>query len=450
MNLRRKLKEFYSSNSEVVEDMIKISKNREVAYLLENNKFGQRPSIIENKGDIISYIDKGAVSFHISLERWTDPMLLGTLKSKKDLEEIRSGWDLIIDIDSKSVDIGKIVAKNIIDFLKVKRLNIIYLKYSGGKGFHIALPWEIFPKKIDYPKKGDIVEESTVKLFPDIARVLAMYIVDKIKEKVEKEIIEKFPEIEENENDKELFFSLVEIDTIAISNRHLIRCLYSINEKTGKLSIPLNIKDLEKFNPEYAGLDNFVYEGVPFLTEEIKEDESAERLFRDAINWKINKDFFSTDYLTKTINLSETKEIKKDLDREKRNYKGKIDESMFPPCIKNILSGIEDGRKRALFILINFLYNIGWSYEEIEGKIRNWNNNLKDSLRERYIDYQLEWHKKLYDSKKYYLPPNCSNDMYYKEIGVCQPDNICKFVKNPLLYPYKKLKFDREKDQNSS
>ncbi|MEM4571587.1 MAG: hypothetical protein QXY16_02715, partial [Nanopusillaceae archaeon] len=213
---------------------------------------------------------------------------------------------------------------------------------------------------------------------------------------------------------------------------------------------PLNIKDLEKFNPEYAGLDNFVYEGVPFLTEEIKEDESAERLFRDAINWKINKDFFSTDYLTKTINLSETKEIKKDLDREKRNYKGKIDESMFPPCIKNILSGIEDGRKRALFILINFLYNIGWSYEEIEGKIRNWNNNLKDSLRERYIDYQLEWHKKLYDSKKYYLPPNCSNDMYYKEIGVCQPDNICKFVKNPLLYPYKKLKFDRGKDQNSS
>ncbi|MEM4571337.1 MAG: hypothetical protein QXY16_01400, partial [Nanopusillaceae archaeon] len=243
MNLRRKLKEFYSSNSEVVEDMIKISKNREVAYLLENNKFGQRPSIIENKGDIISYIDKGAVSFHISLERWTDPMLLGTLKSKKDLEEIRSGWDLIIDIDSKSVDIGKIVAKNIIDFLKVKGLNIIYLKYSGGKGFHIALPWEIFPKKIDYPKKGDIVEESTVKLFPDIARVLAMYIVDKIKEKVEKEIIEKFPEIEENENNKELFFSLVEIDTIAISNRHLIRCLYSINEKTGKLSIPLNIKD---------------------------------------------------------------------------------------------------------------------------------------------------------------------------------------------------------------
>ncbi|MEM4841176.1 MAG: DNA primase small subunit domain-containing protein [Nanopusillaceae archaeon] len=450
MSLKRKIKEFYASNSEVIEDIVIVSKNREVAYLLENNKFGQRPSIIENKGDIFSYIDKGAISFHISLERWSDPMLLENVKSRKELEEIRIGWDLIIDIDSKSVDIGKIVTRNIINFLENKGIKKIYLKYSGGKGFHIAIPWEIFPKRIDYLKKGEIVEEDTVKLFPDIARIIAMYLVEKIKEKVEDEILKKFPEIEKEKNEKELFFSVVEIDTIAISNRHLIRCLYSINEKTGRLSIPVDIKNLENFNPEYATLDNFIYEGIPFLTEEIKEREEAEKLFRDAINWKINKDLFSIEYIVKTVNKIETKKIEKELIKEKRKHREKITEDYFPPCIKNILSGIDDGRKRSVFILINFLYHIGWSYEEIEKKIKEWNNNLNDPLRERYVEYQLEWHKKIYNSKKYYLPPNCNNDMYYKEIGVCQPDNICKYIKNPLLYPYKKIKLSKDKTINSS
>jgi len=445
MSLRNELKKFYNENREVVEDIVKISYNREVGYLLENMKFGPRPSVIENVGDFFTMLDKGAISFHISLERWSNPMMLKDVKSKKEMNNLRIGWDLILDIDTEEFEISKLVTKEIIDFLVEKDVKKIYVKYSGGKGFHIAIPWETFPEKIEYIKKDDIVEEETKNLFPDLAREIATYIIEKIKNRIKDKIEKRYPEIIEKYNDVS---SIIKVDTIAISNRHLIRCLYSINEKSGRLSIPIDIRYFEKFNPEYSKMENFVYEGIPFLTEEIKESEKIERFLRDVINWKINN-YLSLDEKifieTAKIEPSEEEKIKRKLNIEKKKYKGKINEDLFPPCIKKILSGeILDGRKRSIFILINFLKNIGWEFDEIEKKIIEWNNKLEDPLRERYVEYQNEWHKKVYSSGKMYLPPNCNNDMYYKEIGVCFPDEICKNIKNPILYPYKKLRIQRE------
>jgi len=445
MSLRDDLKKFYSENREVVEDIVKISYNREVGYLLENLKFGPRPSVIEDVGDFFTLIDKGAVSFHISLERWSNPLLLKDVKSRKEMNNLRIGWDLILDIDTEELEISKLVAKEIIDFLYEKDVRKIYLKYSGGKGFHIAIPWETFPEKIEYIKRDDLVEEETKDLFPDLAREITAYIIEKIKEKVKNKIEKKYPEVLEKYGD---ISSIIKIDTIAISNRHLIRCLYSINEKKWRLSIPIDIRNIEKFNPEYSEIKNFVYEGIPFLTEEIRESEKIEKFLMDVINWKINNSLSIDEKVfieTTKMELSEEEKIKRKLNFEKKRYKGKITEDLFPPCIKKILNGeITDGRKRSLFVLINFLKNIGWEFDEIEKRITEWNNKLEDPLRERYVEYQLEWHKKIYSSGKTYLPPNCNNEMYYKEMGVCTPDEICRDIKNPILYPYKKLRVQRE------
>ena len=110
-----------------------------------------------------------------------------------------------------------------------------------------------------------------------------------------------------------------------------------------------------------------------------------------------------------------------------------IPKQFFPPCIKNILKGLEDGRKRSVFILINFLRSLGWDFDSIEKELYEWNKRNKEPLRENYIASQLKWHKK----NPIYLPPNCDNRNYYLDIGVCQPDPLCKGIKNPVTYSFK-------------
>jgi DNA primase large subunit len=36
--------------------------------------------------------------------------------------------------------------------------------------------------------------------------------------------------------------------------------------------------------------------------------------------------------------------------------------------------------------------------------------------------------------KEKIMPPNCDNEGYYINIGVCKPDNLCKKIKNPVQY----------------
>lgn len=452
--LKTRLINFYKKNPEVLEDMIKVAQNREIGYMFENGNFGKRPYILENEGDILELIKKGAVSFHMSVERWLNPLELSAKLKKKQLNELRLGWDLIIDLDSKNFDIARYTAKLIIDFLTDKEIYPIYIKYSGGKGFHIAVPWELFPKEITILKGDELVKENTKNLFPELARTLASYIAYKIEEDLKK-FIEKNWDINELISEYNLNilpeqfspFHLIEIDTILISSRHLFRMPYSINEKTGKISIPIDPKDIDTFNPEVANIDYYVYENIPFLTEEIDQKPRLEKLIYTAIKWEVVNKIEKERIRATQLKTSIEEEISKDLQRTKVKFKGKVPEKYFPPCIKNILNGIEDGRKRALFILINFLANLGWSWEEIEKLIWEWNDKNPDPLRERYIEYQLQWHKERYNKGLKYLPPNCSNDTYYKDMGVCNPDEICKLIKNPISYPLKKLKIEKSKNR---
>ena len=94
------------------------------------------------------------------------------------------------------------------------------------------------------------------------------------------------------------------------------------------------------------------------------------------------------------------------------NLKNLTDEQ-FPPSIKKILKGVSDGRKRALFILVNFFRSVGIEKEEFEKKLYEWNSKNEVPLKEGYIKTQLVWAY----SKKPILPPNFSTD-YYKGIGI--------------------------------
>ena len=130
-----------------------------------------------------------------------------------------------------------------------------------------------------------------------------------------------------------------------------------------------------------------------------------------------------------------------------RGYKSaavsKIPEENFPPCIKKMLEGLVDGRKRAIFVLINFLHTVGYGWDEIDAKLNEWNSRNPEQISESYLKGQLEYAKK---QNRQILPPNCSNAGYYKDIKVCIPDNYCSTVRNPAGYAAKKSAFSANKN----
>ncbi len=438
MGIRLKLLKFYQKNREILSEMVRVAQNREFTFRYESGAFGKRPFILQNEGDILELIKQKAISFHISEERWKDPMLLSPKMKKKELNELRIGWDFIIDIDGKDLELSRLALFEILKVLKDYNVESYSIKFSGGKGFHIAIPWEAFPKELDGKKTKD--------LFPDLARTLASFIAYKIKEPLEKKLLRNFSEeelIKKYNLDSFDVFKLVSIDTILISVRHLFRMPFSLNEKTNLLSIPLREEDIKYFEPSEASLDNYEWDGTKFLDTENVKEEITELIY-SALAWeelqKLEKQ--KLEQLTREfIAEREREEIIEEIQKDKKKIKfpKKFDEKYFPPCIKKILQGLEDGRKRAVFILINFLKHVGWEWDEIKQLLEEWNERNPEPLRERYIEYQWEWHKKTWEEKKkQYLPPNCNNENYYKDMGVCEPDEICQLIKNPLQYPYKK------------
>ena len=101
------------------------------------------------------------------------------------------------------------------------------------------------------------------------------------------------------------------------------------------------------------------------------------------------------------------------------------------------MAGLEDGKKRALFVLVNFLTSVGWSYDQIDGLLKKWNENNPEPLREVYLLGQVRYHKQ---NKKKVMPPNCENKAYFKDMQICKPDTLCGMIKNPVNYAIRKGK----------
>ncbi len=481
----------YYSREEILNEIAYNSKDREIAVRF-NESFCKRPDIIKYPQDIIEFAKTGATSFHCSIELWKNPLQLGMNIDRRQLNELRTGWDLVIDIDCKLWEISKLVTHLIIQALKKHGVKDVSCKFSGNKGFHIGVPYEAFildekinnaeikklfpdaPKKIiaylanyidrkeenyhltklilsKYPSSeiAKILNVKHEKLFKKICAGCGKE-TSTIKAKNEKvscpqcmtqneipenasainckkcNLIIKIPEIENKprcKNCKETEFIeklnteyIIGIDTILISTRHLFRMAYSMHESSSLCSLPINPEEVLAFEKQQATPET-VKPKFRFLNKESVLHGQGKSLLIQSY------DFYSSQ---QSENPS----------RAEENYEYKLPEKAipkehFPPCIKLLLEGISDGKKRSLFILLNFLKSSGYNYDDIRKIISEWNKKNPEPIRENYIEGQITYHL---SREKNILPPNCKNQMYYIDIGVCKPDNLCARISNPVNY----------------
>ena len=423
--------------TDVQDAMLKAAENKEIAVVYGSKGYGKRPDVLKYPNDILTLAKQGATSFHCSEELWSNPLQLQTGLSKTESDALRIGWDLVLDIDCKWLEYSKIAGHLIIQALKHYGIKNISVKFSGNHGFHITLPFKAFPEKIH--------NKNTKNLFPEGPRKIAELLKKMIMPHLGREIMK----IEGNnwENikqktaltDKELKMSeqelnvasILEIDTILISSRHLYRMPYSFNEKSGLVSIPIMPEEILRFDKANAIAEN-VRVKIDFLDNNSAQPNEAKKLLIAAFDSSDEKKQEKTE--TKT-----PQEYSPPLTAVAVQY--------FPPCINSILKGLKDGKKRSLFVMTNFLSSCGWSSKETEKCMEEWNKKNEEPLREVYIKGQLRYHEQ---QKKKILPPNCANAQYYKDLQVCIPDNFCRRIKNPAQYSLLKQKLVARENENKS
>lgn len=487
----RKITQLYYSRKDVQKAIFEFCQNREICPRYFEG-FGKRPDSFQYIGDIFELVKKGTTSFNCSQELWEDPLKIVTGMTEDQANELRTGWDLLIDIDCRWFDYSKLALKSIIKVLKDNHVENFGIKFSGSKGWHLLIPWKSFPKEINNTKTSD--------LFPELPRKVVSY----IRHYSEKNLKESLPEdfesqfknaeikrgikckkcneiaqeyervelycerckrgeikkLEKNSEKKQAscpecgdaltlrdskeifecakcnlnsidspnnfseiietdFYELMGLDLILVSPRHLFRTPYSLHEKTALSSVVIYEYEIDDFQLKDA---NHAKIKIRDFMPDAKEGEAAE-LVMQALDWV--KDNEISEGKTKekiTGKYADFKPIKLDNIREEN----------FPPCVKRILQGMVDGKKRALFVLINLFRSIGMNKENLEKTIEEWNKKNKPPLKQGYIKSQLSWAYR----RKPIMPPNCRE--FYQGIGVCQPDDFCKLIKNPVNYVIKK------------
>ncbi|MEM5802315.1 MAG: hypothetical protein QXQ18_02950 [Candidatus Aenigmatarchaeota archaeon] len=417
---------WYSRES-VQRALIEVAKNREVVSVYKDSSFGKRPDVILYNADILQAVAEGALAFHGSVERWQNPMKLDVSLTKQELDELRIGWDIILDPDVEDFEISKITAKVIIEALKDHGISNFSIKFSGGKGFHIGIPFEALPEKVNFQLTKTLYPE----LFQKIIEYLKWYIKDQLKEEIlsldtpnniSQRIGKPLNEIINSEGLDP--FKVISFDVFSI--RHLIRLPYSLHEKTLLVSVPIKYENLEKFEKEYAKPEKVKIDEKFLVPKYDKKD--AEGLIIEALDWAAKYKIEPEIKVWEEVKTKKMVKIKP------------IPEDFFPPCIKRILEGMIDGRKRSLFILINFLRNVGWSNEMIEKKVFEWNERNSPPLRTNYIRSQLRWH---FRQERNLLPPNCQHENFYLSLGLYQ---LCEAaglhrqgIKNPVNWSIRQL-----------
>lgn len=415
----------YYSNDFVNRQILGSSIDREIAGAFWDGTYDQRPNILQFPSDIIQMAKKGVTSFHYSVEHWTNAMSIVT--GTDNYDRLRKGWDVLIDIDSKmTIEESKIAATLVCRLLEKYGIKNYGIKFSGRRGFHIILPWVMFPKAIDY--------NDAAKMYPAVPRIISRFIRKKIRQELLEELIKTkgakslFSMFEEvPEKISPYFFVEIEKDW---GNRHMFRAPYSLNEKTWLVSTPLAFSQIKDFDPKNAEPRHVIANSNTFPDFFRGEENEAQDLLLEAMDW----------YTT----------VKKEKPRQKKQiivWEQKITEEYFPPCIKNIISGMSDGRKRSIFTLVNFLRMANWSWTEIEGKVMEWNDKNRPPLPRSIVLSQLRW-----SQTNQRTTANCppDGDLFYTDTGICRPDKTCTAgtnkiaIKNPVVYPFKLMKMKRK------
>jgi hypothetical protein len=420
----RNIAKTYYARKDIQETLVKQARNREFVPRYGEG-FGKRPDTIEYANDILSYVEKGATSFHVSEEIWSNPLEIGTNLKPEQLAKIREGWDLMLDIDCKFLEYSKVAAFLLCEALFFHGVRNFGLKFSGGSGFHVGLSYDAFPEEVNNVQMKNF--------FPEGPRIIAAYLKNMIEGPLREHILEMSDPKDiaiavgkpvqglfKERDGKKLFdpFSVLEIDTILISSRHLYRAAYSLNEKTGLVSVVIKPEHLKQFHLGWAKPERVL--PLQFLKK--VEKNEAKELFVQAMDWNARQ---------KASEMRKEQEVKQRSQNREVVKITKVSDEIFPPCIKKILEGMKhDGRKRALFVLLGYFRNLNLEWSDLENRILEWNKKNFQPLRENYVRTQMSWFKR--QEKR--LPPNCSLQAYYQDVGVCMPDALCRRIKNPVNY----------------
>ncbi len=469
----------YYSRKDIQDEIFRFCKNRETVPNFNREFFGKRPDVLDYPSDVLNLVRKGATSFHCSEEIWIDPLKIDTNMTPEQYNTIRSGWDFLIDIDSKYLDYSKIAADLIMKALKYNGVENFGIKFSGSKGFHLIVPWGAFPEEVNGIKTKD--------MFPEWPRAIAGYIDSLIKDKLNEEILKMTKPHEKIEfeviytptgelaiEDKISEYVCKNCHTHMVSmvpvksKRKIMRCnvcnsamekvreepaFFSGNKDNSKKSPEKFEKKLKTsslidsvdiilvaprhlFRAPYSlhektalcsavlspeDITNFVPSNADPLRVKIRpfyltpKKDEAKKLLLNALDWVEKKQEKTKKYDGKEIDLSGVK----------------VSEKMFPSTINKILEGIKsDGRKRALGILVAFFSSLNLPRDYMEEKITEWNKKNYNPLKEGYVRSQIEWALK---NKR--LPPNYDKPIY-KELGVLMKT---EGFKNPINFTIREI-----------
>ncbi len=424
----------YYKRPEIQKAILRHAADREIAVRFGDKGFGKRPEVLQYPNDILEFAKQGATSFHVSEERWTNVPSLSPALRKQELDALRSGWDLVLDIDCALLEYSAFAADLLIKAMQHHGIQSVSVKFSGNHGFHIAVPFEAFPERVHQYRTKD--------LFPEAPRRIAAYLKEVIRRQLAETILRRYDTTKVMEQFGKSFeeivknsafdpFAILEIDTILISPRHLYRMPYSFNEKSGLVSIPIMPSEIVSFDKKQAQPELVQPREDIFLKTNQSTPNEAAKLIIAAFDYKPKIEVPKENQGNK-VSSSETM----------HQFEQALPQDFFPPCIHNILRGLQDGKKRGMFVLINFLSSVGWTAEAIEALLHDWNKKNPEPLREVLIQGQVRYHKQ---SGKSMPPPNCNNALYFtRGVGICQPDAICNRIKNPVQYArYKQFLHNR-------
>ncbi len=510
----KRITKLYYSNPKVKGALLTFSQSREVVPRYGEG-FGKRPDTIIYESDLMGLVNRGATSFHASEELWSDALQLTTDMTPPELAQLRSGWDLLIDIDSPYLDYSKIALKLVIDVLEKHGVYSYGIKFSGNKGFHLIVPFSAFPELYH--------GHETRTMFPEWPRAIVKYIMTSIRpnynrlvaglginfqalqrktnlakedlfetkcptcgaRSIEKQSVSfkcnrcgigyerpdyqptkrklkctdvvcpgffeeverkkyyycdkcktsSFNKFDTQDGQKVIYekassnFSVAfqeefdaeklgSLDLVLVSPRHLFRMPYSLHEKTALASTVILKEEIDNFSPKNA--------------------DPLKVVIRDF--YLPSKKNEATTLLEQALIAHEGEEQEKEK-TSKKQYEfaeslalSNVSENDFPAPIKKLLKGLTDGRKRGLFILITFLRCLNFPPEYVAAKVHEWNKRNQAPLKEGYIKSQLDW---MFRQKKKILPPNYSNDSFYKDLGLLDK---APETKNPVGDVVRKLK----------
>lgn len=386
---------------------------REVQCWYTNEKIGKtirgkRPDTLHYPGDIDALARKGATSFHLSVERWRHPRSVRKGMAPMERDDLRIGWDLVLDLDSDDFTCCTEACAVFVVVLREAGLQDPFVKFSGNKGWHVIVPYEWFPPMY----RG----KPTSRLFPSVAASMLDILSERARDRLDNAFATILPPSKYDDVGRDPY-RIVEVDRQVAGSRHLIRSPYSLHEKSGLVSVPVDADDVRRFHKSDA-------------------EPSCVKVDPDWSPWELPEDNRGGggELLEEAVTRVEEKHSKTSSLRASPRCIKDMGEDYYPPCILSILRGLSDGRKRGIFLLAFFFKTIGLPWDEVTARIREWNTRNKPPLQEADLEARLRYVEK----SKSYKPPNCERPAYYMAMGVCRSDTTCIRIRNPLAYGRRK------------